>query len=70
MKKRLILMVLFCILFIKGHAQVYGYERNMQMPTRDLYDDGMMNMLLRAKAETAAKREAKFDYYCSLAIET
>ena len=69
MTKGIILMALFYLLPIKGYAQVYGNERNLQMPTRDLYDQGVMNMYLRAVAETAGKRKASFNHYSSLALE-
>lgn len=69
MKKAFFLMALFNLLSIEGYAQVYGYERNLQMPTRDLYDQGMMNMYLRAMAETTGKRKAFFNHYSSLALE-
>jgi len=69
MKKAIILMALFNLLSIEGYAQVYGYERNLQMPTRDLYDQGITDMYLRALAETAGKRKASFNHYSSLALE-
>lgn len=39
------------------------------MPTRDLYDNDMMNMLLRATAETAQRRKKSFRQYSQMATE-
>lgn len=39
------------------------------MPTKDIYDDGMLNMYARALAETAERRRAQFEQYSNMADE-
>ena len=55
-----------------AHGQVYGYDRAMPLPTRDLYDTETMNMAL-AHAQMAAKirarRKAEWKQYSELAYD-
>lgn len=69
MRKEFLMMSLLCSMAMGANAQIYAYDTWMQMPTRDLYDDGMMNMYIKALAETAAKRKANFEQYSNLAVE-
>lgn len=62
-------VALMCLMAMSSKAQVYPVDTWMQMPTRDLYDTGMMNMYARALAETEARRQAAFEQYYDLAIE-
>lgn len=61
MKKKMLTMVLMCIIAMGAKAQVYGYDSWAQMPTIDLYDDGMLNMLIRAAAENGARLKAEYE---------
>lgn len=69
MRKKILTMSLLCIMAMSVKAQVFAYDTWMQMPTRDIYDDGAMNMYARALAETAARRKANFEKYSNLADE-
>ena len=69
MKKKIFAVALTCLISTSVEAQVYAYDTWMQMPTRDIYDDGAMNMYARALAETAARRKANFEQYSNLADE-
>jgi len=69
MRKKILTMSLLCSMAMGANAQIYAYDTWMQMPTRDLYDDGMMNMYARTLAETAARRKANFEQYSNLAVE-
>ena len=69
MKKKVMIMTLACAMAAGAKAQVYSYDRRMEMPTRDLYDNDMMNMLLRATAETAQRRKESFRQYSQMATE-
>lgn len=69
MRKIILTMGLFCSMAMGVNAQVYSNDTWMQLPTRDIYDDGTMNMYVRALAETAARREANFKKYSNLATE-
>ena len=69
MKKRIMIIALTCLMTKGVNAQVYAYDSWMKMPTTDLYDTGVMNMYLRALAETAAKRKADFKYFSELAYD-
>lgn len=64
MKKKILSAALICLMTVETKAQVYAGDTWMQMPTADLYDTGMMNMYLRALAETAARRKAEFEQFC------
>lgn len=72
MKKKMITMVLLCMMTVSAKAQVYAYDSYMPMPVRDLYDPQVMSMAL-AHAEMAARVEAKrqemFEIYANKAIE-
>ena len=69
MRKKILTMSLLCTMAMSVNAQVFAYDTWMQMPTRDIYDDGAMNMYARALAETAARRKANFEKYSNLADE-
>lgn len=69
MRKKILTMSLLCSMAMSVNAQVFAYDTWMQMPTRDIYDDGMMNMYLRAVAETAARRKALFEQFSDRAAE-
>ena len=69
MRKKILTMSLLCSMAMSVNAQVFSYDTWMQMPTRDIYDDGAMNMYARALAETAARRKANFEQYSNLADE-
>lgn len=42
---------------------------NFNSKEEDIYDDGMMNMYLRAVAETAARRKTLFEQFSDRAVE-
>ena len=67
--KKITILVLLCLMSINSQAQVYAYDSSLKMPTRDLYDTEVMNMTLRAYAETAARRSAYFKQYSRMAAE-
>jgi hypothetical protein len=69
MRKKILTISLLCSMAMSVNAQVFAYDTWMQMPTRDIYDDGAMNMYARALAETAARRKANFKRYSNLADE-
>ena len=69
MKKKILAVALTCLISTSVEAQVYAYDSWVQMPTKDIYDDGMMNMYLRAVAETAARRKALFEQFSDRAAE-
>ena len=69
MRKKILTMSLLCSMAMGANAQIYAYDTWLQMPTKDIYDDGMMNMYARALAETAARRKANFEQYSNLADE-
>ena len=69
MKKKFFAVALTCLISTSVEAQVYAYDSWGQMPTKDIYDDGMMNMYLRAVAETAARRKALFEQFSDRAAE-
>lgn len=57
MKKKVMTMALTCTMAVGANAQIYAYDRGMQMPTRDLYDKDLMAMCIKTAAETAAIRQ-------------
>ena len=69
MTKKIFAIALTCLISTGVEAQVYAYDSWGQMPTKDIYDDGMMNMYLRAVAETAARRKALFEQFSDRAAE-
>jgi tetratricopeptide (TPR) repeat protein len=76
MKKKLLATAMMCFVMMSAQAQVYGYDDYVRMPTMDLYDPGVMNMAIRARAEAAARqqemaarRQEMFRYYASRTIE-
>lgn len=44
MRKMILTMSLLCSMAMGANAQIYAYDTWMRMPTRDIYDDGIMNM--------------------------
>jgi tetratricopeptide (TPR) repeat protein len=69
MKKKVMTLVLMCCLAMSSEAQIYGGETWATLPTMDLYDTNVMNMHLRALAETAALRKENYFRYSDMAIE-
>lgn len=69
MKKKFFAVTLMCSLAMNADAQIYGGDRAPQIPTVDLYDTNMMNMYLRALAETAAQRKENYHRYSDMAFE-
>ena len=57
MKKKILSVALMCSMAIASNAQIYGYDSWTQLPTRNIYDEGLMNMHLRVMSETAARRQ-------------
>lgn len=77
MKKKLLATAMMCFVMMSAQAQVYGYDDYVRMPTMDLYDTGVMNMAVRARAEAAARqqemaarRQEMFRYYASRTIDS
>lgn len=68
MKKKLLIGAMMCGMALNAQAQ-YQYDRALPMPTVDLYDTGMMNMYLRALAETSARRQQSYERYAELAFD-
>lgn len=68
MKKKLLIGAMMCGMALNAQAQ-YQYDRALPMPTVDLYDTGMMNMYLRALAETSARRQQSYEQYAELAFD-
>lgn len=54
---------------MNSKAQVYAGDSWVQLPTRDLYDNGVMNMHMRALAETAARREMIYNQCFDMALD-
>ena len=76
MKKKLLATAMMCFVMMSAQAQIYGYDDYVRMPTMDLYDTGVMNMAVRARAEAAARqqemaarRQEMFRFYASRALE-
>lgn len=69
MKKKIFVIMLTGMIATSGKAQVYAGDNWGQLPTMDLYDTGMINMHLRALAETAAQRKENYYRYSDMAIE-
>ena len=62
-------MALLSLMAVGVNAQVYAYEQALPLPTVDLYDTGVMNMTLRAMAETAAWRKQRYEERADMALE-
>ena len=76
MKKKLLATAMMSFVMMSAQAQTYGYDDYVRMPTMDLYDTGVMNMAIRARAEAAARqqemaarRQEMFRFYASRALE-
>ena len=69
MKYLIILTALMCQFAVSMKAQIYPGDTYVRYPTRDLYDPAIMNMSLRAYAETAARRAALFDQFAQWAAD-
>lgn len=67
MKKKVLIGALTCMMALNAHAQ-YQYDRALPLPTVDLYDTGVMNMYLRALAETAPRRQQRYEEFADLAF--
>ena len=68
MKKKVMTLALMCCLAMGSEAQIYAGDSWVQLPTTDLYDTNVMNMHLRALAETAALRKEYYFRYSDMAI--
>ena len=76
MRKKLLTTAMMSFVMMTAQAQIYGYDDYVRMPTMDLYDTGVMNMAVRARAEAAARqqemaarRQEMFRFYASRALE-
>ena len=69
MKKKVMTLALMYCLAMSSEAQIYAGDSWVQLPTTDLYDTNVMNMHLRALAETAALRKEYYFRYSDMAIE-
>ena len=67
MKKKILIGAMMCWLALNAQAQ-YQYDRALPLPTVDLYDTGVMNMYMRALAETSARRQQNYEQYSELAF--
>lgn len=63
------IMTLVCLMAVGAKAQIFSYDRPSRMPTRDLYDPQMMNMVIQSAAASAKYRREKFDNYSQMAVE-
>ena len=45
MRKKLLTTAMTCYVMMSAQAQTYGYDDYVRMPTMDLYDPGVMNMV-------------------------
>lgn len=63
--KKMIIMVLLCLITTACKSQIYGGDTRLKMPTTDLYDSQVMGMSIAAQAQMAAKvaayRKARFE---------
>ena len=69
MKKKIMILALLGSMVMESKAQVYAGDSWAQFPTMDLYDTGVMNMHMRALAETAALRKQNYYRYSDMALE-
>lgn len=69
MKKTVMMMAVMSLMAVGAKAQVYAYDQALPLPTVDLYDTGVMNMTLRAMAETAAWRKQRYEEMADMALE-
>ena len=76
MKQRLLTIALMCAMIHTSRAQIYGYDSWAELPTMSVYDQGMMNMHLRALSQMAARQEAieakkseLYQFYCEMALD-
>lgn len=67
MKKRILIGAMTCWMTLNVQAQ-YQYDMALPLPTVDLYDTGMMNMYMRALAETAARRKQSYEENSDMAF--
>ena len=67
MKKRILIGAMTCWIALSAQAQ-FQYERALPMPTRDPYDTGVMNLYMRALAETSDRRQQRYEDYSELAF--
>ena len=76
MKKKTFAIALFCSMTLTSFAQIYGYDSWAELPTTSVYDQGLMNMHLRALSQMAARREEIearkseiYQYYGEMALD-
>ena len=67
MKKSFLIGAMMCWMALNAQAQ-YQYDRALPLPTVDLYDTGVMNMYMRALAETSARRQQSYEQYSELML--
>jgi hypothetical protein len=67
MKKKILIGAMMCWMALNAQAQ-YQYDRALPLPTMDLYDTGVMNMYMRALAETSARRQQSYERNSELAF--
>ena len=68
MRKRIMIGAMMCWMALNAQAQ-YQYDRALPLPTVDLYDTGVMNMYMRALAETSARRQQNYEQFSNLAFD-
>ena len=69
MKKNVMTLAIMSCLAMNSQAQIYGGDSFIRMPTASLYNTEIMDMHLRALAETAAMRKENYYRYSDLAAE-
>ena len=62
------LAIMSC-LAMNSQAQIYGGDSFIRMPTTSLYNTEIMDMHIRALAETAARRKENYYHYSDMAFE-
>ena len=69
MKKKILTTAVLLAMLANANAQIYGGESVVRYPTTNLYDPGIMNMYMRAYAETYERRATIFKEYASQAVD-
>ena len=69
MKKNVLSVAFMCLVTMGADAQSYAYDSYVQLPTRNLYDNSLADMYIRALDETAARRKEAFYRNSDLASE-
>lgn len=58
-----------CQMTLNSNAQIYPEDSYVRYPTTNLYDPAIMNMTMRAYAETLERRTALFRQYAQRAAD-